>query len=64
MSVEREILTLMFEGDLDLAKQFNQVGALHEARLHLDGASEKLKQIADLAVGHQPAAKTQPIIEA
>ena len=51
------MLTMMFEGDLDLAKQFNQVGARHEARLHLDSASEKLKQIADLEP--EPAAQTK-----
>jgi hypothetical protein len=60
--VEREMLTMMFEGDLDLAKSFNQVGALHEARLHLNGASEKLSQIESLeAPAPKPPTK---IIEA
>ena len=46
---ERQLLTTMFEGDLDLAKSFNRVGELRCAREHLQGALEKLEQIQALA---------------
>lgn len=49
MSLEREVLTHMFETDLAMAKAFNQVGDLACARLHLANAAEKLTQIAALA---------------
>ena len=45
---ERELLTTMFEGDLDLAKSFNRVGELRCAKEHLQGALTKLEQIAAL----------------
>ena len=58
--IDREILTMMFEGDLDLAKQFNQVGAIREARLHLNGAAEKLSQIEALEAPTSQPPKKQP----
>lgn len=38
----------MFEGDLELARDFNRVGELRCAREHLEGALKKLEQIAAL----------------
>ena len=56
MTVERDILTAMFEGDLELAKDFNRVGELRCARGHLELALAKLDQIAALEGGpHRPA---------
>ena len=51
MNVERDILTAMFEGDLELAKDFNRVGELRCARGHLELALAKLDQIAALEGG-------------
>ena len=48
MNIERELLTQMFEADLELARDFNRVGELTCAHKHLQGAAEKLNQIAAL----------------
>ena len=48
MSVEKQLLTQMFEADLKLARDFNRVGELRCAKEHLAGANEKLQQIAAL----------------
>lgn len=48
MSIERELLTQMFEADLELSRDFNRVGELTCAQKHLQGAAEKLDQIAAL----------------
>ena len=52
---DRAVLTMLFEGDLELAKDFNRVGELRCARQHLQGAAEKLEQIAALDADASPA---------
>jgi len=58
MTIERDLLTTMFEADLELARDFNRVGELHCARQHLQGALEKFEQIEALEPANEPAAKT------
>ena len=49
MTVETEILTMMVEGDLQLAQSFVRVGELRCTRLHIEQALANLDQLAALA---------------
>lgn len=61
--VERDLLTRMFEADLELARDFNRVGELNCAREHLHAAADKLKQIGECVAPSGPEPVTTKVID-
>lgn len=57
MSLQRALLTRMFEGDLELAAQFARIKHTRAAREHINAAMTKLNQLD--ALNDEPPA-TEP----
>lgn len=61
MSLQRALLTRMFEGDLELAAQFARIRHSRAAREHINAALTKLNQLD--ALGDEPAPAEKPAID-